>query len=632
MKNVKNYHIQRFRNEQIEQFVHKFFTNQQSRADKLLDALRENRVLEKLPITPLSLSLISILFDENDLEIPATITDIYENFNSLLLGKAVVSQSTGFIDISFKERILSLYALELLKRPEHNPMTKEEFFDYFLNYFETKTLLVERENLKAILKYLIDSTGIIYLKNNKYVSFNHDSFMEFYAALEIFKHQRKDENLFIDNFFDLSWQNAAIFYGGKSKDMEEFLEKINDKLSRAKHLQEFFMGVNGAGYLLQALYQTNNNVRKKTIDLAIDLNLRIVDLFTKMTADDNEQFKSFKLPLIWLINVMYFYENFNSITLKEPLKLSFNDFFQDFIDNPNSSHNGYKAFKIAITLGSNRINESKELEDLIFSKDSPLFKDSLLTILAEICLGTINKGPQYKELKSEVKKEFNKYKPVLKHLLDTPARKLRFTVYDHFKPNKRIKIITEGKTDAEILEHAFMVLTDGESPYWNIKPAGMESGGADAVKKTLDYICSSLSDDEIIIGIFDHDSAGLSKFNGLNDKQYTTLIKNTVKKHKSHDIYAIVLPIPAEKSHYLMKEQEYNYFAIEHYFPIDYLIEQEAVEKTKIEGSIYKIKDSKVAFSKSVRKITDPLFFKDFTMLFQQIDELTGVTINYNTL
>lgn len=62
LKNCNNYHIQKFKNEQIQQFVNKFFFNQKSRAEKLLDALKENRVLEKLPITPLSLSLISILF------------------------------------------------------------------------------------------------------------------------------------------------------------------------------------------------------------------------------------------------------------------------------------------------------------------------------------------------------------------------------------------------------------------------------------------------------------------------------------------------------------------------------------------------------------------------------------------
>jgi hypothetical protein len=81
--------------------------------------------------------------------------------------------------------------MELLNRKEHNPMTKEEFFEHFTKYFESKTLPIKKGTLIDVLQYLIDNTGIIFIKNNKYVSFSHDSFMEFYAAIEIFKHQRK---------------------------------------------------------------------------------------------------------------------------------------------------------------------------------------------------------------------------------------------------------------------------------------------------------------------------------------------------------------------------------------------------------------------------------------------------------
>ena len=63
----------------------------QGKANNLLSALRENKIIDKLPLTPLNLSLISILFEEKDFEIPATISDIYDNFNALIVGRAVVS-------------------------------------------------------------------------------------------------------------------------------------------------------------------------------------------------------------------------------------------------------------------------------------------------------------------------------------------------------------------------------------------------------------------------------------------------------------------------------------------------------------------------------------------------------------
>lgn len=151
-----SYTIERFNNEQVKKFISNFFLGENSKTESLLDALRENRIIERLPITPLTLSLISILYEENNLEIPATIADIYDNFNSLIIGRLTVSSRIEFVDISFKERILSLYALHLLEKEQHIPLTKEEFFIFFENYFKEKTLPIKKGTLREVLDYLID--------------------------------------------------------------------------------------------------------------------------------------------------------------------------------------------------------------------------------------------------------------------------------------------------------------------------------------------------------------------------------------------------------------------------------------------------------------------------------------------
>ncbi len=625
LKSYNTYSIERFNNKQIEMFVNKFFYNQNSRAEKLLDALKENRIIEKLPVTPLSLSLISILFEENDLEIPATITDIYENFNYLLLGRAMVTSRIEFIDISFKERILSIYALELLKRKEHNPMTLDEFIEFFNNYYQSKTIPLKKGTLEEVLLYLVNNTGIVYLKNNTYVSFNHDSFMEYYASVEIFKHQRHEQESYVNNFFDINWQNSAVFYAGHSKDMPDFLESINKKLDESNTLNDYFSGISGAGYILQALFQTNNTLRKETIDIALELNIRALELFIKLSSDDKMLFKSFKLPIIWLINLMYFFENFNSGTLREPLKLSFSTVVKKYTEDTGKTTQGYKALTLALTLHSNRINELEELDQLIFK--TPLLEDNVLTIISEISINMISNGSM-NEIKKEIKKEFKKIKTPLKYLLETPASKLRFSDYDIISSSKRIKIVTEGKSDAEIVEHAFIVLTGGELPYWKIKPAGNESGGSHEVFKSLLSVNGTLNDDEIVIGLFDHDEAGLADFNRL-PKYFESVKNNTIKKHNQTNIFAIVLPIPGEKENYLMKEQKFNYFEIEHYFPFDFLNNLDVLKSTPI-PNIYSIKDSKKSLiSAEIRRSSDPILFADFLLLFELIDEISNCKINY---
>ena len=516
--------------------------------------------------------------------------------------------------------------MELLNRKEHNPMTKEEFFEHFTKYFESKTLPIKKGTLIDVLQYLIDNTGIIFIKNNKYVSFSHDSFMEFYAAIEIFKHQRKEEDKFVSNFFDLNWQNSAVFYAGKSKDMADFLIKINKKLQSAKHINDFFTGVAGAGYLLQALYQTDNKIRKETIIAALDLNIQAHDFFMKMASDDGLLFKSYKLPIVWLMNLMYFFENFNSGTLREPLKMTFEDLFLKFNENPTSVTDGYKAFNVAMTLSSSRINEQSELEQLVFK--SSLLNNSILTILTEFALKLVN-GENYKDIKKEVKNEFRKIAPQAKQLLELPASRLRFTSYDQIKATKKIKLIVEGKTDAEIIEHSFISLTNGEFPYWSISPAGNDSGGASEVKKVLDFCKPTLIDNEIIIGIFDHDDSGLGSFNGLSKDLYDTLKLNMIKKRKDSNVYAIILPIPGENETYIQKEQKYNYFAIEHYFSNEILQQYNLLRNTPIEG-LFSINDNgKKNFSQQIRKITNPKVFKNLTLLFSEIDFISKITIEY---
>ena len=619
------YQIDNFNNEQIKKFVSQFFLGKQNRADQLIDSLKENRIIERMPITPLTLSLISILYEENNLEIPATIADIYDNFNSLIIGRSTVTSRIQFIDISFKERILSLYALYLLEKEGNKPLTKDEFFTHFLTYYQGKTLPIKKGTLEEVLDYLIEHTGILVIKDKKWVKFSHDSYMEYYAAVEIFKHQREKENLLVKNFLNHHWQNSAIFYAGKSKDLPIFLENILKEIKGTDALQDCFMGVLGIGYLLQALYQTDNKLRKDAVMEALRLNISAYETMIKLAADNFYLFRNYKIPLLQLMNLMYFFENFNSLTLKDPLKIAFKEVLQNFRDSKKMT-DGYKAVKLALTLDSSRINETSALSELIEEKD--IFRDPSLYLLLDFSLEFLGKE-KYKSLKSDIKKKhFHKISEPIRRLIDVPASRLRFTNLDTLTNEKRVKIIVEGKTDAEIIEHAYYVLTNGCLPYWKITSAGNEAGGAHEVAKAL-MSAKPIIDESVLIGIFDHDSSGLQEFRGLKPKFFRTISKDTLKKHVEKDIYGICIPIPGELDFYLQKDQSYNVFEIEHYFDEDILRSQGVLEECPI-SNVYKIKESKKRlFSKYVREQTAPKMFRNFCELFRLIDKLTNTEIEY---
>ena len=626
VNNITSYEIRKFNLDQIKKFVSAFFRDD-NKANNLLEALRENKIIEKLPITPLTLSLISLLYDENDYEVPATITDVYDNFNGLIIGKAVVSNKIELIDVSFKERILSLYALKLLQTDNHTPLTSDEFIEYFKNYYAHKTPPIKGK-IEDALEYMVHNTGILYLKDKKWVAFTHDSYMEYYAAVEIFKFNRNLEDSLKDNFFDPHWQNTAIFYAGKAKDMPVFLSKINDKIKKCQKLWQYLSAIQGTGYILQALYQTDDYLRSATIDQALDLTMEFNEVLKKLASDEVVLFKNYRLPVLFMMNFMHFYDMFNSITLKSPLKITYDRILADFEERSKKynllddkiPNEGYKLLQLAFTLDSKRIQEQEPLEKIIFNP--VIGKIPLLNLLAMLSLDFLNKE-NYPELRNTLKKKYHSMGEIWKSLIESPIFKTRFSVLDQITSNRKVKLLVEGKTDATILEHAYMTLTDGCLPYWKVQMATQngETGSAEEVKKALLTSLAFSSDYDAIIGVVDHDSAGLSCYKYLN-RDYDEIKPGLLKKHKNANIYCLCIPVPGEMDIYLKKEQTLNKFEIEHYFGYDFLKEHNMLKETEIDN-IYVINDSKkTAFAKEICKINEPEPFRYFKDLFEVIDEL----------
>ena len=624
---LSSFSIRKFNLTQIKLFLDAFFSGDEGKSSTLLDALRNNQMIERLPMTPLTLSLISILFEETEFEIPATLSDVYDNFNTLIIGKAVVSTKIEFIDISFKERILSIYALKLLETENHIPLKRDEYIDFFKKYFEGKSLPVKKGTLEDVLDYLIQNTGILYLKDGDRVQFTHDSYMEYYAALEIFKHRRDMQQQLVANFFDPNWQNAAVFYAGESKDMPAFLQEINKKIQSGAKLYDLMSGIFGAGYILQALYQTDNQYRKDTIISALQLSIKCLHFFEMMAADDVVLFKDYKMPILSLINFIYFYESFNSITLAEPLRMAYKELYSIFKSKGCSDMAvGYNLLELAFTLDSKRIMDQTALQEVV---DTPeILKDPNLSLLASISLELLGKE-KYKDFITDIKRKLSSSKEVCKALIGTSVSKLRFSAFDTIHYQSNVKLLVEGKTDAAIIEYAYLVLSGGMLPYWNISKAGRneEIGSCEQVKKTLEQAYALLDPDKIIIGLFDHDNAGLGSYRGLNT-DFIELEKNTIKKHKDGNIYALCLPIPGEMEDYIKERQESNYFEIEHYFGYEYLRDAGVIKKTDIPG-IYDITGNKINFVKKIRSETDPYIFEKFLVLFNQIDKITQEKVDY---
>lgn len=646
--NLKDVFIQKFNDQQVEKFANRYFEGKGNRAEGLIESLRENKILDKLPLTPLNLSLISILFEETDeKELPATLNDIYDKFSNLLLGRTMVDKSIDFLDITVKERILGIYALELLKKENRELMTKEEFFNLFEEKLKSISGTIDTSLIPKALDFIIEHTGLLVLQRGKYVKFRHDSYMEYFAAKEIFKNHRGMEDDLVKNFFDVNWQFTAIFYAGESRAMPDFLEKVIGKIKLSQTMQEYWASANGTGYLLQALYLTDDNIRKKAVIQVLKLMVDTYEGFKKISSSlpENVIFGRMPLPILSIFPIFLFQDNFDSITLKKPLSLALDELLNLYEEKKGNNEYPYidniiyKILILSITISSSRLNMEDKLVEVIgkITTSGNDFYTKLLEIAIEN-LGSKVLRQQKDEIlnpKKIRKTDSNPY--YIKKALDIylqPANRHRFSKYDKIIPNRDIKLFVEGPSDAIILEQAYSVLT-GRIPYWEIRVGDTDNGGANGLAKALNEGLSYLEENQVVIGIFDNDSKGIQEFKGtLRDTKFEYQNGSSrIKKRKNGNIYGILLPIPENLQHYIQTRETDNYFSIEHYLPHKFLSDNNMLIETAI-SDIFSINDSggkKMSFAKEIAKINDYKLFSGFIILFREIDRIAGLQneINY---
>ncbi|MCB0743378.1 MAG: NACHT domain-containing protein, partial [Ignavibacteriae bacterium] len=628
---------------QCQQYLMTFFKKDLKKSEDLWYNLQENKILERIPPTPLTISLVSILFEENGYEIPATITDVYDNFNTFLLGRLNVNSRLDFLKIDVKEKILQMYALKIIKSSNRKRLKRQDFINYVVEYFKEQSITIEKHIIPELIKGMTDGTGVLYIDELGFVTFQHDHFLEYYASREIFNDEnRKDlENEIIDKFCEYNWQNTAIFYAGRTKNMMNFLDSLVERVQKYKILPDLLLSISGLGYILQSLWMTNSENRKKAVITALNLLIK-ADAELKLLAESKFPFfKGLKDTDIAVANLVWFFMHFNSLTLRDPLQLAFSQLHQDLKQLKHTQFERdritklYQLFCIAATLNTGRVKDITKLEQL-FEEDK-LLTIPLFVYLFDEAMDILeyeNEAQLRKNYKIASKKR--KYSTAIKFYLNNPSESLRYTTFEKLNPIKSVELFTEGKTDASIINHAFRILTMFDEPYWSTtaieNTLSSKAGGAQQLAKYLinltEKIVTESDKNKIIIGLFDNDAKGYSEFNGLPNNFES--INGILKKVEDMKIYALLLPIPDGDDYkaYHQQKQDFKFFEIEHYFPLKYLEDNNMTKETPI-PKLYEITGKKQVFVDKILNIDEREIFLNFVTLFNEIDRICNKNINY---
>ncbi len=628
---------------QVQQYLNTFFKRDLKKSEELWNSLQDNKILERIPSTPLTISLVSVLFEENGYEVPATITDVYDNFNTFLLGRLNVNSNLEFLKIDVKQKILQMYALKIIQSPNRNRLKLDEFVNYVVDYFKGQSITIEEHVIPELIKSMTDGTGVLHIDEQQFVTYQHDHFLEYYASREIFDDEDRQglEKEVIEKFCEYNWQNTAIFYTGRTKNMKNFLDALVIRVKKYKLLHEHLLAVSGLGYVLQSLWMTHSENRKDAVLAALDLLIKADSGVKQLAEQKFPFFNGIKETDIAVANLAWFFFHYNSITLRDPLQLAFDELHQEIkkmegtLFEKDKVTRLYQLFCIAATLNTGRVKDTTKL-DVLFEEDK-LLTIPLFVYLFDEAINILEYGNEAqlrKDYKLVSKKK--KYTRSIRFLLENSSEDLRHTTFERLHPIKKVEFFTEGKTDASIISHAFRVLTMNDEPYWGITAVenvlSAKAGGAQQLSSFLIRLAQNLETDfdkdKTVIGIFDNDAKGYQEFNGL-----PKIFENKngiVKKVNDMNIYAILLPIPEKEEYiaYHQDKQAFKFFEIEHYFSLEFLQKYDMVTETSI-PNVFEITGSKSDFNDKILKIVKKDEYVNFVELFKELDGICNKRINY---
>ncbi|MBP5571908.1 MAG: NACHT domain-containing protein [Bacteroidales bacterium] len=354
--------IQPINIQQIKSFLSTYFADNTIKTKRLLKSLKDTGILEKLPKTPMTIALITILFEEKEVEIPATITDLYRQFVDLLLGRDTTENTMDIIEVGVRHRLLC-YIAHKMHTSNRQSVALDELDQWVKSYADPRGQHIDT---KAIVDDYINNTSILFTNDRGEIQFKHLSFQEYFVAYDIYNYSEDKRELLVKNFNNSWWQNVAIFYAGMSKDSTSFL---NDVLNNSvpSTLHELIINTGGMGLLLQALYNTPMDDRIK----GVERGLENVCSAIKIIKDKPETYKTwlvFSEYALMQIFGGFFAMSHWSITLIEVLKREFSLLFETLnYDNTEEIQTQleYKLLIICEVLASDDYRSFSEYRKLV---------------------------------------------------------------------------------------------------------------------------------------------------------------------------------------------------------------------------------------------------------------------------
>lgn len=270
---------------QIIGYLKKAFTQNTQLLDSLIKGL-EN-LGNQIPLYPMSLTMLIEIIKQHN-EIPASISELYERYCDLVLGKNLASTKIEvYYGYQIKKDFLKELAFGAFFENNLTVITKESFNIFITNYVNNHSTIKSKKEFIEDLKR-VDLLQI----TSKKVKFSHKSFLDFFVAKYFVERANEigveKTDLVYSLYVTALWEDVTNFYIGiRRRITKEELEKIiyfnelthNPKI--VKLLNQFMLGK-----LVQYGWNSEKEEKQFIIELASKIVLELKEEKYQFIVDD----------------------------------------------------------------------------------------------------------------------------------------------------------------------------------------------------------------------------------------------------------------------------------------------------------------------------------------------------------
>ncbi|AFY36634.1 putative signal transduction protein with Nacht domain [[Leptolyngbya] sp. PCC 7376] len=216
--------------EQISCFVNNWFRckGEEKKVDEFLSALKKQKTIQELASSPLLLTLLCLVFEEN-FQFPQNRAELYKDGLDILLkkwdGKRAIQRDEIYKNLTVKrrEQMLSEIAFKTFEKGE-----------YFFKQSRAESLILEfiqnlpdakddpealRLDSEMVLKAIEAQHGLLVERAKGIYSFSHLTFQEYLTA-QYLANKPKSHHLIQDNFGKKRWRDVILLVFGEMNDVD----------------------------------------------------------------------------------------------------------------------------------------------------------------------------------------------------------------------------------------------------------------------------------------------------------------------------------------------------------------------------------------------------------------------------